>query len=349
MAERDDLDLESTADPVIVPTDGDDGPAPAPRPEERSLEARLRDHGTIGRLADNVLPALIAQLSASVLGEIEVREGDWKVRLRRPADALGPMYGRRATDRPSRSQPGHAGHGHAPGAVEPHRGGRGRGDGDVPGAPAGDDSAGALAADPAAGGVSSGTPAGGPATESPSGAGGSNGLHRHLTAVGPGPDPGARVGRMGHLPEGDELPSAGDDRTGSFSFRAIATSPAVGIFQSRSDVRAGSRVRAGDRLATVDVLGVAQPVLAPADGLVGATLVEHGEPVEYGQELIRIELSEPGDDLLEASAAREGSGSAPAPASAPAPGSAPAPASVPASGSAAPDGGPSTRPPGGEG
>ena len=320
MAERDDYDLGGTGHPLIAATEVDGGVAvPHPRMEERPLEARLRDHGTIGRLADNVLPALIAQLSASVLGEIEVREGDWKVRLRRPADALGPMYGRRATDRPSRSQPGHAGHGHAPGAVEPHRGGRGRRDGDLPGATsAGDEAAGPLAAGVAVAGVEApGISAGGSASESASGGANSNGSHRHLTAVGPGPDPGARVGRMGHLPEGDELPAADDGRVGSFSFRAIATSPAVGIFQSRGDMRAGSRIRAGDRLASVDVLGVPQPVLAPADGLVGTTLVEHGEAVEYGQELIRIELPEPGDDLLETSLAREGtsSGTAPAPAS----------------------------------
>jgi predicted deacylase len=127
---------------------------------------------------------------------------------------------------------------------------------------------------------------------------------------------------MGHLPGGEELLAGGselppgDDPGADFSFRAIATSPAVGIYQSRTDVRAGSRVRAGDRLATVDVLGLPQPVLAPADGLVGATLVEHGEAVEYGQELIRIELPEPGVEVVEAAPALAGTGSTSAPASA---------------------------------
>ncbi len=39
------------------------------------------------------------------------------------------------------------------------------------------------------------------------------------------------------------------------------------------------------------MLGVAQEVVAPADGIVGATLVEPGQAVEYGQELIVIELA----------------------------------------------------------
>ena len=40
----------------------------------------------IGRLADDLLPALIARLDASGLGEIEVRTDAWRIRLRRPYD-----------------------------------------------------------------------------------------------------------------------------------------------------------------------------------------------------------------------------------------------------------------------
>ncbi len=39
----------------------------------------------IARLADDLLPLLIARLEASSLGELEVREDGWRVRLRRPA------------------------------------------------------------------------------------------------------------------------------------------------------------------------------------------------------------------------------------------------------------------------
>ncbi len=186
------------------------------RPSARENDHRLEDHAAIGRLTDELLPPLIAKLGATGLGEIEVREGDWKVRLRRPADASGPRYDRRASDRPSRAQPGHAGHGHAPAAVEPHRG-----------APAG----------------------------------------RGVAAVGRGLEP---VG-PGHLAD-------------------VATSPAVGFFQPRSGMTAGTKVRAGDTIATIDVLGVPQDVVAPVDGLIGASFVQPGEAVEYGQELIRIEL-----------------------------------------------------------
>ena len=42
----------------------------------------------------------------------------------------------------------------------------------------------------------------------------------------------------------------------------------------------------------MDVLGVREDVVAPVDGVVGLSLTEAGEAVEYGQELIRIELPE---------------------------------------------------------
>ena len=73
--------------------------------------------------------------------------------------------------------------------------------------------------------------------------------------------------------------------------RAVATSPAVGIFQPRPEMRPGTRVRAGDRLGAVDMLGIPQEVIAPADGILGASLVEAGQAVEYGQELVVIELA----------------------------------------------------------
>jgi biotin carboxyl carrier protein len=185
--------------------------------------ARVADHAAIDRLTDELLPALMAKLGASGLGEIEIREGAWKVRLRRPNGATnGVPHGRRSTDRPSRPQPGHAGHGHAAAAVEGHRPAPGR---DGPGS---------------------------------------------LTAMGPG--------------------RAGQDERRDPN-RAVATSPAVGIFQPRPEMRPGTRVRAGDRLGFVDVLGVRQEVVSPVDGRVGATVVESGEAVEYGQELVRLELA----------------------------------------------------------
>jgi acetyl-CoA carboxylase biotin carboxyl carrier protein len=175
---------------------------------ERSPAERATDHAAIDGLTQGLLPALMAKLSATGLGELEVREGAWRVRLRRPAD--GGVRDKRAVDRAARTAAGH----HAPP----------------------------------------------PTTQT-------------LTPVGPGRD--GRDGTAG----------AGADR------RVVATSPAVGIFQVASDRRAGTRVRAGDRLGAVDMLGVAQEVVAPMDGVVGASLAESGDAVEYGQDLVVIEFA----------------------------------------------------------
>jgi biotin carboxyl carrier protein len=78
----------------------------------------------------------------------------------------------------------------------------------------------------------------------------------------------------------------------------VATSPAVGIFQPRPELRPGSRVRSGDRLGYVDVLGVRQEVVSPVDGIVGASLVDGGDAVEYGQELVRLALAGPGGSAV---------------------------------------------------
>jgi biotin carboxyl carrier protein len=70
----------------------------------------------------------------------------------------------------------------------------------------------------------------------------------------------------------------------------VATSPAVGFFRPRADLAVGARLRAGDLLGTVDVLGVPHELVAPLGGVLGASLVASGEPVEYGQPVMEIEL-----------------------------------------------------------
>jgi biotin carboxyl carrier protein len=194
---------------------------------ERDAAERLADHASISRLADELLPALIAKLGASSLGEIEVAEGDWKVRLRRPASASG-VTGRRAADRIDRP-------GRPPVTIR-------SGSGEAP-----------VSSRPA------------------------------LTAVGPGRS------HDGHEPDprGEAASEVPPDRD---PYRAVATSPAVGYYQPRPGVIPGSRVRAGDPIGAVDVLGIPQEVVAPADGIVGASLVEPGEAVEYGQDLVWVEL-----------------------------------------------------------
>jgi biotin carboxyl carrier protein len=212
-------------------------------PVDRSADDRQIDHEAIDRLADDLLPALVAKLADSGLGEIEVREGSWRVRVRRPAgDTAG--HARRTSDRASRAQPGHAGHGHLPAEFEGHR--------------------------------SSKEPREVRETRV-SAANQTNGSGPGLIPVGPGA-------------EGREAASPPEEFGG---LRTVATSPAVGVYQPRPDARPGSRVRAGDRLGAVDMLGIPQEVVAPIDGIVGASLVEPGQGVEYGQELVVIE---PADD-----------------------------------------------------
>jgi biotin carboxyl carrier protein len=106
-----------------------------------------------------------------------------------------------------------------------------------------------------------------------------------LTPVGPGRE----IRDSREIRPGTELLREHPARTDEP--RAVATSPAVGIYHPRAEARAGTRVRAGDRLGTVDMLGVPQEVVAPTDGLVGASLVDPGEAVEYGQELVVIEFA----------------------------------------------------------
>src|SRR5918995_1538002 len=77
------------------------GPPPA---DERDRDGdgahdRATDHASIERLTDELLPALIAKLGATGLGELEGREGGWRVRLRRPAGDHSRTRDRKPADR----------------------------------------------------------------------------------------------------------------------------------------------------------------------------------------------------------------------------------------------------------
>ena len=72
----------------------DDGSRPT---ADRTAEERAADHAAIDHLVGDLLPSLVAKLSATGLGEIEVREGSWRVRVRRPASTAVDQ-GRRASD-----------------------------------------------------------------------------------------------------------------------------------------------------------------------------------------------------------------------------------------------------------
>jgi biotin carboxyl carrier protein len=56
-------------------------------PLEQRPNGNGTDHQAISRLADELLPLLISRLGASGLGELEVRQDGWRVRLRRGANA----------------------------------------------------------------------------------------------------------------------------------------------------------------------------------------------------------------------------------------------------------------------
>lgn len=186
----------------------------AQHPADRTPAQRAADHASLARLSETLVPALVAKLTGTGLGEVEVREGDWRIRVRRPLTGGAAIPARRA-DRPRL---------------------------------------------------------------------GTSGSHT------PAPRPAAPV------------PAA--DPT-----RAIALSPAVGIY--KGGVAIGTRVHAGDRIATVDLLGIPQEVPAPIDGTVVELFVAVGEAVEYGEEIGAVEAAPdpeqaPGGGSDPASASGEG-------------------------------------------
>ena len=175
---------------------------------EQSVKPGQADPGEAVRMRRD--HEAIAKLAASGLGEIEVREGAWKARLRMPVSA---DEARRGTTRVAE---GHAGHGHVP----------------------------------------------------------------------------ARAAGGHARPEERDRHTSLEEEAAEEPGRVVARSSAVGVYQPRRDLAVGMRVRAGDRIGTVNVLGVNQDVVSPVDGIIGSSLAESGEAVEYGQELVRIELPE---------------------------------------------------------
>ena len=190
-------------------------------PEGRDVAGDARDvshdHAAIRRIADELLPALMARLEAGPLGELEVSQDGWRLRLRKPLDRVS------STGDPP------------PGSAAATRGAKG---------------------DRSRDGSRDGSPAKG-------------------------------VGR----------PERGSERTEP-ARRAI-TSPAVGTFHPRAGSGLGRAVRAGDVVGHVEVLGVPQEVLAPFDGTLGRVLVEPGQVVEYGEQLMRIESAHSGSPSAE--------------------------------------------------
>src|SRR6188472_4522723 len=63
---------------------------------DRTPAQRAADHASLARLSDTLVPALVAKLTGTGLGEVEVREGDWRIRVRRPLGATSTAPARRS-------------------------------------------------------------------------------------------------------------------------------------------------------------------------------------------------------------------------------------------------------------
>jgi acetyl-CoA carboxylase biotin carboxyl carrier protein len=216
-------------------------------------------------LADDLLPALIARLESSALGELEVRTADWRVRLCKGAggeDRAAALAVSVAGTSGSAGGFAAAGHDHGvPLAREL--------------ATTGAHLASAVGV-LAAGGTGAGTAAagsrGGAAVAAP-----------HL------PVP-SRV-----LAGGTGTGTAAPQHHGpaDTAIVHVAVSPAVGFLVVRDGYGPGRAVLAGEVVGHVDCLGVMRDVTAPEDGVIARNLAEQGEAVEYGQPLFDIEPRAP--------------------------------------------------------
>ncbi len=70
--------------------------------------------------------------------------------------------------------------------------------------------------------------------------------------------------------------------------------PAVGVFSRGNQpsghpvVEVGARVKPGDVLGFIEVMMIPHSVFSTHDGVIESFLVEDGQPVEYGQPLVRL-------------------------------------------------------------
>lgn len=75
----------------------------------------------------------------------------------------------------------------------------------------------------------------------------------------------------------------------------VITSPIVGTFYSAASpdaepfVKPGQAVKAGETVFIVESMKVMNEVPADQDGIVAEVLVQDGDPVEYGQPVLRLE------------------------------------------------------------
>jgi acetyl-CoA carboxylase biotin carboxyl carrier protein len=116
-----------------------------------------------------------------------------------------------------------------------------------------------------------------------------------------GPDRRLRLGRAGR--EGE----ATDDAIAQFDLAEAeihaqrsftVNAPTVGILMHRHPMQAallapcGSRIRAGQTVALLQIGALLLPIDAPRDGAVTSLLVPHGTLVGYGTEIIELSATE---------------------------------------------------------
>jgi acetyl-CoA carboxylase biotin carboxyl carrier protein len=111
-----------------------------------------------------------------------------------------------------------------------------------------------------------------------------------------GPNGKLRLGRGGR--EGDRLDGATAESewvaTGEAEHRFTANAPAVGILLYRHPMQetplapCGSRMRAGQTVALLQIGALLLPIEAPRDGAVTGLLAQHGALVGYGTEIIEL-------------------------------------------------------------
>ena len=94
---------------------------------------------------------------------------------------------------------------------------------------------------------------------------------------------------------GDAVPaSVGADDEDQLPPGHIITSPMVGTFYqapspgAKPFVDVGQRVQVGDTVCIIEAMKILNQIEADRSGLIGAILVENGQPVEYGQPLFVI-------------------------------------------------------------
>ncbi len=151
------------------------------------------------------------------------------------------------------------------------------------------------------GGSSAGAAAGSVATSK-----GNNGGSRAATAGANGGGGGgagtrsARAGEGGDASAAASAPATGAAAAGiGLPDRVNIIAGLVGIFRAlppEKRVTAGDPVQNGQVLGRIESMRLLTDCLANADGVIGAVLVQDGQPVEYGQPLFEVRPREGADE-----------------------------------------------------